>query len=58
MLTPPILQHLSGPLPSRPQVVVSIRHRADPAPQSPGSVVHLWRKASTNGNLIMATSRR
>ncbi len=28
-----------------------MRHRTDPAPQNPGSVVHLWRKTSTNGNL-------
>ena len=35
-----------------PQLVVSIRRRADPAPQNLGSVVYFWRKASTNGEPI------
>ena len=57
MLTPPKLLQLSGPFPSRPQVVVSISHRADPASQSPGSVAHLWRVTSTNGNQANPTNR-
>ena len=57
MLTPPKLLQLSGPFPSRLQVVVSIRHRADPASQSPGSVAHLRRITSTNGNLPNPTNR-
>jgi len=57
MLTPPKLLQLSGPFPPTPQVVVSIRHRADPAPQSPCSVAHLWRITSTNDNLPSPTNR-
>jgi hypothetical protein len=44
MLTPPLPLHLSGPPDESAQLAVSTRHRADPAPQSPGSVVYLWRK--------------
>jgi hypothetical protein len=56
MLTPPLLEHLSGPLPSGPHVAVSIRDRADRAPQGPGSVVYLWpegehKRLPDHGNL-------
>src|SRR5271157_4124890 len=42
--------HLSGPLHQPRNLLFLIRHIADPAPQSLGSVVYLWRKASSNGN--------
>jgi hypothetical protein len=32
-------------------------HRADPAPQSLGSVVYLWRKASTNDSQALVAGR-
>jgi len=50
MLTPPIPLHLSGPL-HQPRNLLFRWRRGDPAPRSLGSVVYLWRKASTNGNL-------
>jgi hypothetical protein len=50
MLTPLQPLHLSGPLHQRRNLLFRWR-RGDPAPRSLGSVVYLWRKASTNGNL-------
>jgi hypothetical protein len=50
MLTPLQPLHLSGPL-HQPRNLLFRWRRGDPAPRSLGSVVYLWRKASTNGNL-------
>ena len=49
---------IEWPYASTAQLVVSIRHRADPALQSPGSVAHLWRVTSTNGNPTTATAHQ
>jgi hypothetical protein len=48
MLTPIQPLHLSGLL-HQPRNLLFRWGRADPAPQRLGSVVYLWRKASTNG---------
>jgi hypothetical protein len=50
MLTPLQPLHLSGLL-HQPGNLLFRWRRGDPAPRSLGSVVYLWRKASTNGNL-------